>query len=377
MYRLIYIASIFISFARDYVASGEDVASAILSVMLIEYASQVALRPIFNRCMNSGVFDSPFFSKKFILFYLPFLVLFVFALLLALLLVMDELVGALIFSLPMFFIYKYFLNAFLFGANLRKYYLFEFFRNASLLAAFYSGEYWLYPVSIAILAFIVIKIYFVEHGFQRSVKSTFSIDLYFQDWLVILQAGMGMSSYMLDKLVNTDGEFYLQYLLITKFVVFSVGFLGAISLQEYHVSNRDNLGAVNFRSLTKKALPIFVFILGGYFILFGCVIDWLPVSDHYSSDVTVVVLGAVWLGVMLVRELFIKVLLMHSLYNQVSKILVFNYSFYYLVFLLMVGFLLVSSIRLEIYYIALNIFCAGIAIGTLWFSYDKEVFKKK
>lgn len=366
MFRLFYLLSILVAFGRDYLFPSDSLAQLIFIVMMVDMVVEIVLKPFSLRSPNYGVRYNFFYSSRG-LFQLFSIVLIVgsfgggvswFAG------VENFIAVAFLFILKS--AYKVLNNILLYSRKYTIYYQLEFLRNVSIAITFFFADILVYCSLLALILCLNIYIY-LRVKTKTCNSNSIVYGVYLQDKFLIFQSIMSSMYILFDKSLEhiQTSDLFLQYLLITKFAMFSLNIFSGFSLQIYQIDNRRMRKNVDSFMIFRANWLFILAICSGFFVFFTYIVQLLPVGERqvYSSEF--IILSALWILTMLVREVFIKSSQMRGNFSIVSKLVVF---------VIPIHLLVVYCSQLEIVsLLTLNTVTALIIISGLYFH---EYYKK-
>ncbi|MUH71346.1 hypothetical protein [Psychrosphaera haliotis] len=321
MYKIFYLLSIFVALGRDYIFVSDSLATFIFTIMLVDAIVEIILKPFSLRSLNFNLRLNYFYSPNGLIelgciITLATILIMVFGVLVGF--ENTVLFGFLLLAKSG---YKVVSNKALYSKNFNSFYLFEFVRNVSIALSFYLESLSFYLVCLILITLVCfLKYSLIKIKTRCQTKLIYKV--YRSDWLMVLQAFLSASYVVFDKTlesIKSDSTF-LEYLLVTKFIMFSLNLFSGFSLQIFQIQNRNHRKSITSFLLIKRNLPFISIIVLGFIFFFTCLIGYLPVGERLTFEPVFLALAVGWLLSMLIREACIKANQMRGDFKIVSAL---------------------------------------------------------
>lgn len=328
MFRVVVLLTASLGLLRDYVFSSEKQFLLIFSIFIIDALGEVITKAFLSRALNKTPENSIYFRKPTIVSILNALVFMslLVALAISALVIFfgfDSVSLWIVAALPFAVVYRYLSVSLLAVRRFNQYYFLDLSRAVGIFICFYFGTEAGVLANSMIFALVTLVLWgnsFRQLQSVRNYKKVIFLCARKDIWIVF-QSGLVAVSYILDKLLLSSKSEPLFYLLLTKFVLFSVGFFNSMFLLKIHVDAIHGGHRVTASGLMAKSFVYLAFFVFGYFIFFGYLVPHFPVAGRVVLSDIQILLGGSWLILMLAREVYIRSLIIKGHISEIGKIM--------------------------------------------------------
>ena len=382
MYRILFILGALFGFARDYLSDETQFITFIYSLLIVEASAEIINKTFVLRMLNKAPKTNLYFDRNvaLVLLLLGCFVAFIIAFIIGSTVHNDLVSSVLLYAAPLNVIYRYTNQIILNNKEYSSYYGLDSIKSCIVFVGFLLTSEIVVFTAYFIVMFVS-SIYFwrksnilVVNKLQN--KLYLVCRRYIKDFSVQLQSLLVLTSILLDKLlIFEQGKPVLLFLLVGKFVLFSVSLFNNLVLQVWHVENRGRRYELTFTRIFRSNFKWVVGLVLIYYVFFQFFLRALPVGNLIEFDYSIILLGGIWLSSNLIRDIAIRLLYLRSQYNIVGKILSIS-SGVYIIIIISIKDLAASEMLLGLILINLLVTFYFIIESTSGNTYDLSTKKK-